>query len=143
MTYLFLPGGEPDRMDIFPVMDRAVMARDGYSFGISMFSSRIENFECMNRENTKGWYYGAGATYLYFGNQPQYACDYWATVDPFRIPGVTAEAKKPTYSGRTSDKSWVGGVKLLDKYGVAGMELSLNPDPFRNGSFGKEVVVYL
>ena len=124
------PRGEPDRMDIFPVMDRAVMARDGYSFGISMFSSRIENFECMNRENTKGWYYGAGATYLYFGNQPQYACDYWATVDPFRIPGVTAEAKKPTYSGRTSDKSWVGGVKLLDKYGVAGMELSLNPTLF-------------
>ncbi len=124
------PRGEPDRMDIFPVMDRAVMARDGYSLGISMFSSRIENFECMNRENTKGWYYGAGATYLYFGNQSQYVNDYWATVDPFRIPGVTAEANTSTYSGKVSDKSWVGGVKLLDKYGVAGMELSLNPTLF-------------
>lgn len=124
------PRGEPDRMDIFPVMDRAVMARDGYSFGISMFSSRIENFERMNRENTKGWYHGVGATYLYIGDQTQYVNDYWATVDPFQIPGVTAEANTSTYSDKISDKSWVGGVKLLDKYGVAGMELSLNPTLF-------------
>lgn len=117
---------------IFPNMDRVVHRRNGFVFGVSMYSSRISNYESLNGENLKGYHTSDGMTYLYNGDIEQYSKDYWPTVDSKRLPGTTVDNKDifknvagTNYgSGETatSNRDWVGGVSLGD-YGVAGMYL--------------------
>lgn len=45
-------------------MARVVHARPGFAFGLSLFSPTITAYEVGNGENLKGWYTGAGMTYL-------------------------------------------------------------------------------
>lgn len=106
----------------FASMDRAVQHRPGYGFGISMFSSRIANFELGNGENLKGWYTGDGMTYLYNGDQLQFGDGFWPTINPFRLPGTTSDGLERPHN-RKSSKSWVGGVSMDKKYGATGMDL--------------------
>ncbi|MBB6714488.1 polysaccharide lyase 8 family protein [Clostridium gasigenes] len=124
----------------FANMDRVVHRRPGYVFGLSMYSSRVSNYESLNGENLKGYHTADGMTYLYNGDIEQYAGDFWATVDSKRLPGTTVDTKdifkdlKPNTSygpGETaiSTQDWVGGATLGD-YGVAGMYLDnkrINP----------------
>jgi Polysaccharide lyase family 8, super-sandwich domain/Polysaccharide lyase family 8, N terminal alpha-helical domain len=66
----------------FGSMDEVVHLRPGWDFALSMFSSRIANYEYMNGENAHGWYTGAGMTYLYNpGDQGQISDNFWPTVD--------------------------------------------------------------
>ncbi|MDU2491334.1 MAG: polysaccharide lyase 8 family protein [Clostridium celatum] len=117
---------------IFPNMDRAVHRRPGYVFGLSMYSSRIANYESLNGENLKGYHTSDGMTYLYNGDIEQYSKDFWPTVDSKRLPGTTVDTKDifenvagTNYGpgqAQTSTQSWVGGANL-GEYGVAGMYL--------------------
>lgn len=72
-------------------MERAIAQRDEFTFGVSMSSSRISNYESGNNENLKGWYMGQGVTYFYTSDTQQYNKDYWPTVDQLRLPGVTSD----------------------------------------------------
>ena len=67
-----------------------------FAFGISMYSNKIQNYEFMNKENAKGWYTSDGASYLYNDDLSHYSDDYWATVDPYKLAGITEtnEAKR-------------------------------------------------
>lgn len=112
----------------FPAMDRSVHRRPGWVFALAMHSSRLGNFECMNKENRKGWFTGDGMTYLYNGQQDHYT-DYWPVVDSHRLAGTTVDAEQmqeckgqrnQIKGGRKSTMHWVGSVKLAN-YGVAGM----------------------
>ncbi len=104
-------------------MDRAVLQRTGHAFGIAMFSSRIQTYEHMNHtENIRGWYTGAGATYLYNGDLGQYSDDYWPTVDAYRLAGTTV-ASGMEIEEQLGTRDWVGGVSLLGRYGACGMDL--------------------
>jgi hyaluronate lyase len=106
----------------YPYMDRIVHRREDYAFGLSMYSSRIANYETLNGENIKGWYTGSGMTYLYNSDWRQYSDGYWPTVDPLRLPGTTTDGKpKEAHLG---SKNWAGGVSLADEFGAAGMEFA-------------------
>ncbi len=118
----------------FPEMDRVMHLGAGYGFGLSLCSSRIANFESINGENLKGWFTGDGMTILYNSDLNQYGDNYWATVDQYRLPGVTADvtlSKLPNQTasigpraqgqGTLSPHNWVGGA-TLDRYGAAGMQ---------------------
>lgn len=109
----------------FPSMDRVVALRNGFGFAISMSSSRIANYESINGGNLHGWFQGDGMTYLYIGNtENQFNSDFWPTVDPYHMPGTTAETNSSSISeAKTSDQSWVGGAQVANTYGVAGMSL--------------------
>ena len=52
----------------FPAMDRVSHKTANYTLAIAMYSNRIKNFEAINNENKRGWYTGAGMTYLYNGD---------------------------------------------------------------------------
>jgi hyaluronate lyase len=118
----------------FAEMDRVVHLGAGYGFGISMCSTRIANFESINGDNLRGWFTGDGHTALYTSDLGQYGDAYWATIDPYRLPGVTADVTHnklpavahsigPRAQGQstTSPHNWVGGA-TLGRFGTAGMQ---------------------
>lgn len=114
----------------FPSMDRVVHHRPDFSFGISMFSSRIANYEYQKppqEENRNGYYTADGMTYLYNGDLHQFNDVYWPTVDPKRLPGITVDYGQPRAVGSgkltKSPYGWVGGTEIGGLYGAAGMRL--------------------
>lgn len=108
----------------FSAMDRIVHAREGYTFGISMSSARISNFEGgVNGEHMKGWYTGDGMTYLYNRDNVQFRDAFWPTVDSYRMPGTTTDGLQRSAT-QTTGKTWVGGSSIDNLYGSAGMELA-------------------
>ena len=111
---------------IFGSMDKAAVHRDGYTLGISMFSSRTGNFEYMNKENTKGWHISDGALFLYNGDTGQFSNNYWNTIDPHRLPGITTDHTEGTNyeSGLayTSDRDYAGGSSVDDLYATVAMD---------------------
>jgi hyaluronate lyase len=118
----------------FASMDRVAAHRNGFSFGLSMSSTRVGGYEINTTSptNLKGWYTGAGVTYLYLGNpDTQYMDDYWATIDWYHLPGTTADLSplsvrpQDAVTGET-DQNWVGGAQVDKTYGVAGMSAHPN-----------------
>ncbi len=115
--------GELVKHVMFNRMDRTVHLRPGYGFGISMFSSRIQNYESVNSENKKGWHTSDGMTYLYNNDLSQYSDNFWPTVDSYRLAGTTVLQDTTQTNDQLSTKSWVGGTEMDGLYGVTGMEL--------------------
>jgi hypothetical protein len=124
----------------FPNMDRVAHFRPGYGVGLSMSSQRIFNYESINGENVRGWYTADGMTYLYNDDLGQYSDDYWATVNPYRLPGTTVDT---LHRGSTSinyaqdyrsPATWVGGAQIDGLYGVAGMDLKASGDLNASGT---------
>ncbi|MGN6242878.1 MAG: polysaccharide lyase family 8 super-sandwich domain-containing protein [Motilibacteraceae bacterium] len=89
------PLDPPTLYQQFPGMDRNIQKRPDYAFGVSMFSSRTQNYESINNENVNGWHTADGRTTLYTSDVDQYGGGYWAIVDYNRIPGTTVLAEKP------------------------------------------------
>ena len=77
----------------FNCMDRAVQQTDKYAFALSVSSSRIYNYECINHENMTGWYHGDGMLCL-VSSPFKYGPEFWKGVDPYRIPGTTADDRE-------------------------------------------------
>ncbi|MGP3972318.1 polysaccharide lyase family 8 super-sandwich domain-containing protein [Streptomyces sp. 6N223] len=89
--------GPAERHAAFNAMDRTVHRRPGYAFALSRSSSRISKYEYMNGENLMPWFQGDGAHYLYLGGQDQtghFGVDYYATVPPYGLAGVTAPVER-------------------------------------------------
>lgn len=129
------PRGELVGHYTFAAMDRVVHLGKGYGFGLSMCSSRMANFESINGENLNGWFTGDGMTILYNSDLNQFGDGYWPTVDPYRLPGTTADvthnklpavslSSGPRAQGQNSRTAynWVGGA-TLGEFGAAGMQL--------------------
>ncbi|NRE26471.1 hypothetical protein DBN74_04710, partial [Enterococcus faecalis] len=70
-------------------MDRVLQKNNEYAVGISMYSQRVGNYEVGNTENKKGWHTADGMLYLYNQDFAQFDEGYWATIDPYRLPGTT------------------------------------------------------
>jgi hyaluronate lyase len=124
------PRGELIKNQVYAGMDRVVHLRDGFGFGLSLFSNRISAFEKGNNENLKGWYTGIGMTYLYDQDLTQYRNDFWPTVDSFRLPGTTTNGSGKgvtpgEWTSYLNEKNWVGGSTIDGLYGAAGMDFSL------------------
>ncbi|MDF2647639.1 MAG: hypothetical protein K0Q73_3444 [Paenibacillus sp.] len=112
-----------------PNQDRSVHFGNGYGFAVSKSSKRISTYELTNWENQKGWYTGDGMTYLYNNDQTQYTENFWATVNPYMLPGTTVDTRTRTWGFAqngdgegASTNSWSGGT-TLGNYGSSGMEL--------------------
>ncbi|MDR6552250.1 polysaccharide lyase family 8 super-sandwich domain-containing protein [Paenibacillus qinlingensis] len=109
----------------YAAMDEAVMRRDGYAFAVTMSSSRIGNFESFSGENVRNWYQNEGMTYLY-NDLKQYSNDYWPTINPYRLPGITVDNRPKADgegSGKTTGQDFVGGVEIGGLYGASAMQL--------------------
>ena len=97
-----------------------------FAFGISMYSDKVQNYEFMNKENAKGWYTSDGVSYLYNADLSHFSDDYWATVDPYYLPGITENRKvREKGVGMTKMKnSFVGATSLNQKFGTVAMDFS-------------------
>lgn len=96
----------------FKSMDKILLKnkQHNYAVGITMSSNRIKRYESLNNENTHGWYTGDGMVFVYNDDANQFNDNYWATVDPQKLPGTT-ETNAPQKIGSgttTSSKSFVG-----------------------------------
>lgn len=128
-------------------MDKTVHKRENFALGISRSSKRISKYEFMNKENLTSWFQGDGMTYLYNNDLNQFSGNFWATVDPYRMPGTTVDTRKrkpkeiikgldPGASQQNEvyyelgNASWSGGSKL-DSYGIAGMEIDNKYDSLK------------
>ncbi|MFJ4624524.1 polysaccharide lyase 8 family protein [Streptomyces sp. NPDC088812] len=112
------PLAEPVEHRLFPAQDRAVHRRRGWAACLSMASERIAHYEWGNGENLRGWHTGAGWLSWWgedTGNE-QYSQSFWATVDPYRLPGTTASRKRLTdgeggqWGAERPAVTWVGGT---------------------------------
>ncbi len=110
----------------FQEMDRVVHRRQGYAFGLAMSSSRVYTYESLNQENLRGWFTGDGVLTYHNHDLRQFERDYWATVDPYHLPGATnPTAPRANGSGerKYTGQDWVGGTGLAE-FGSAGMRLN-------------------
>jgi hyaluronate lyase len=85
--------GPAERHVAFNAMDRTVHRRPGYAFALARSSSRISKYEYMSGENLMPWFQGDGSHYLYLSGHDQtraFGVDYYTTVSPYRLSGVTA-----------------------------------------------------
>lgn len=97
----------------FATMDKVLLKNGSKNFaiGINMSSSRIKRYESLNNENLHGWYTGDGMLFVYNNDLNQYNDNYWATVDPYRLPGTTETdaVQKNAAGAKASTKNFVGG----------------------------------
>ncbi|MEV0319705.1 polysaccharide lyase 8 family protein [Streptomyces sp. NPDC050658] len=112
------PVAEPTGHRLFADMARATHRRPGWAASISMADPRITHYETGNGENLRGWHTGSGMLYWWgetYANG-QYSDAFWPTVDPYRLPGITASRKPlPDAAGgdwgaSLPDVKWVGGA---------------------------------
>ncbi|MFC9243853.1 polysaccharide lyase 8 family protein [Streptomyces sp. NPDC057136] len=121
---------EPVEHRLFHNMDRATHRRRDWAASVSMASNRIAHYEFGNGENARGYHTGAGWLAWWgsdFGLE-QYSDAYWPTVDPYRLPGITA-SRKPLTDGEGGnwgqpmpDAAWVGGT-TDGEFGATGQHL--------------------
>ncbi|HIB1954086.1 TPA: polysaccharide lyase family 8 super-sandwich domain-containing protein [Enterococcus faecalis] len=118
----------PSRLSIFNKMDKVSYQNmeTKFGFAISMYSDETQNYEYMNQENAYGWYTSDGAVYLYNDDLSHYNDNYWATVNPYHIPGTTIiPGEREVGSGMvTLPSSFVGGTKLDELTASVAMEFS-------------------
>ncbi|WP_330300006.1 polysaccharide lyase 8 family protein [Streptomyces sp. NBC_00503] len=109
---------EPVAHRLFPSMDRATHRRPAWAASLSMASKRITHYETGNGENLRGWHTGSGMLCWWgsgYGNG-QYSDAFWPTVDPYRLPGITASRKALAdgaggdWGASRPDVTWVGGT---------------------------------
>lgn len=128
-----LPMEEPVFHQPFPEMDRVVHFRPGFGFGLSLFSSRINGYEFNAKTtgstsgvNKRAWYTGYGMTYLYNGDLEQFEDSFWATINPYRLPGTTVDTRPLNNAAGANipgTNEWAGSAEISDLYGVAGFSL--------------------
>ncbi|MBG0820589.1 polysaccharide lyase 8 family protein [Planomonospora sp. ID91781] len=109
--------GEPDGHRLPAMSARAVHRRPGWCAGLSMASDRIGHYEHGNGENLRGWHTGAGMLHWWAeGHGDQYSDFFWATVDPYRLPGTTvstlrlADGAGGEWGDTRPPARWVGGA---------------------------------
>lgn len=120
-----------DKCDrVFSGIDRIVHKRSGWAFAAAMNSERISGYECINGLDRYGWYHGDGMTQIMLSyDTEQFLNGYWDKVNPYRIPGVTADTQKRLPESVAlefdylSDEDFVGGVCIRDEAVCAAMTL--------------------
>lgn len=122
------PRQEQDSISAFNHMDKFVYhnAKKSFSFALSMYSDKTQNYEDMNNENRHGWHTSDGMAYLYNGDLSHYSDHYWATVDPYRLPGTTVtNLKRQDGDGETTLPSqFVGANQLGNRLATIAMDFT-------------------
>ena len=107
--------GEYNINKIFYNEDRVMHHNADVSYSLSMSSSRIYNYECINNENMTGWYLGDGMLITYAEDFYAYSDD-WNDTNPYRIPGTTVDNRERQHisvaqgNEYLSSQDFVGGI---------------------------------
>ena len=112
----------PSRSTIFGRMNKVEHNTPTFGFGISMFSTRVQNYEDAG-ENRHGWHQSDGMTYLFNNDRAQYDNGYWPTVDSNRLAGTTVNEDDAIPSNLPNGSSFAGGVTLGGRYSAVGFIL--------------------
>lgn len=122
---------EPLGVSIFGAMDRAVARTRTWTASLSLCSERTCFYEYGNGENLRGWHTNAGMI-SWWGKEgrhcDQYSGDFWATVDPYGLPGTTVSLiPLPDAAGEIWGRSrprtrWAGGCSARES-AIVGMEM--------------------
>lgn len=119
---------EPQGARVFASMDRALLRGPGFAAVLSMTSPRTTAFEAGNGENLRGWWTGMGMLALYDADQAQFGPEFWATVDPRRLPGTTTDGsgtgRPREWTQFANPEPWVGGASM-GAYAAIGMAFSM------------------
>lgn len=107
---------------VFPSMARAIHRQAAWAASVSMSSKRIVHYEWggSTGENRHGWFQGSGMTYLYTSDAQHYTDAYWPTIDPYRLPGTTADTKPlavgagGAYGAAVAANHHAGGARLAE-----------------------------
>ncbi|WP_302557800.1 polysaccharide lyase family 8 super-sandwich domain-containing protein [Holdemania filiformis] len=118
--------------NVYSYMDRTVVHRENFTFTVSNSSNRMYNTEQGNDENNKGRYQGMGHTQIYTSDISQYNDHYFATVDNYRVSGVTTAHQDISFNA-SGQSAWAGGTTLDGVNGVTGLILTGNK-PFSKPS---------
>lgn len=128
-----IPAREPRRLSkVFHNADKTSHIRKDWAVSVSMSSSRIFNYECINGENLDGWYLSDGRTeYFLSGSSMNGTSAYWSSMDKYRFPGTTVDTQPrqevSVNQGNEylSSKDFVGGVMLGKnaEYSASAMDL--------------------
>lgn len=112
----------------FNNMDKFVYhnAEQDFTFALSMYSNKTQNYEDMNDENRRGWYTSDGMVYLYNGDLSHYSNNYWPTVDPYRLAGTTTtkDLRKDGSGEVTLTSSFVGASQLGNRLATLAMDFN-------------------
>ncbi len=113
---------------IFYNTDYVVHHQPDFAIQLRMFSTRTKTHEDINEgTNRLGWYQGEGSLFLYNRDNSLYNDNYFATVNPYRLPGITVDSRPRetpgSKDGALSASPWAGGVEL-DGFGLASMGLA-------------------
>lgn len=112
---------------MFHNTDMLVHQQADFAAQLRMFSTRIRTHEDINEgTNRLGWYQGSGSLFVYTRDNSRYNDNFWATVNPYRLPGTTVDTRdrevEGSKNGELSQSPWAGGAEL-DGLGVASMGL--------------------
>ncbi len=115
----------------FNSMDRMVHRRPNFTAALSMNSKRIRTYEFMLEENKKGYYTSDGKLDIYNGDQYEYTHDYWATISPYKLTGITLDTKEleDGVGYFRPLENWVSNMSFKEDIGIAGMQLSKEQIP--------------
>lgn len=113
-----------------PDQDRVVHQQGSWAAAISLSSNRMGRYEWGNNENNLGWYQGDGMLQFHLASDRfGYDGDYWATSDPYHLPGVTNGLQvRASGAGGVgtgipgATQAWAGGVGWLGRVGAVGMD---------------------
>ncbi|MET8567656.1 polysaccharide lyase 8 family protein [Streptomyces sp. NPDC004783] len=121
---------EPVEHRLFHNMARVTHRRPRWAASLSMAAKHIAHYEFGNGEHARGYHTGAGWLSWWgddFGLE-HYSDEFWPTVDPYRLPGITA-SRKPLPDGAGGnwgqpcpDATWVGGT-TDGRFGATGQHL--------------------
>ncbi|HEX6685309.1 MAG TPA: polysaccharide lyase 8 family protein [Candidatus Limnocylindrales bacterium] len=120
---------EPVANRVFASMDRVTHRRTGWAASLSMCSARTAFYEYGSGENKRGWHTNSGMLMWWKEtNLGQLTDAFWPTVDPYRLPGITASKKALAdgaggeYGGPRPSSTWAGGTGD-GVYAAAGMDI--------------------
>lgn len=123
---------------IFYNTDYVIHRQPGFLGHLRMFSTRIKTHEDIDGgTNRTGWYQGTGALLIYDRDNSKYNDNFWATVNPYRLPGTTVNNRERlvpgSKDGLLSPSPWAGGVSI-NGFGLASMGLEEPNDlPLKEG----------
>lgn len=118
-----IPENGPVGFFSFPAMDRAVQRRPSWAAALSLYSSRVFNYESINGENLRGWNTGSGMLQIFTNDLDQFSDNYWPTIDAHRLPGTTVFASEKSPPSQLNGSDFVGSLKTYSgEKGLAVME---------------------
>lgn len=112
---------------VFNCIDRVVHHGNDFAACISMSSDTTERYAALDGSNTKGWYTGDGALYLYTLGSQGFDSEFYKNADMTKIPGTTEidterdEEVFPKHGALLAKNAFAGAV-ALDESGFAAMD---------------------